>query len=216
MTARLLAIALGVPLLLGGCATDEFVQVRTAGTQSMGIVDGAVLPNPPPAPRIELREHAGRLELRATWVGFCNRVERRVENRVRTTRTRMATTVKVVTGLIAGAGMALYMWPDLDASTSLTGGTVLVAAGAIPFAIGVGQEGEKTEKLPPHEVDRPAPLGPCVVGPVSHEPVVIEGENQILEGETNAQGFIQFDSTLSQPVLVKVGGRRIANVEWVK
>lgn len=214
MTARLHAIALGVPVLLGGCMTEDVVQVRSAGTESKRIVNAAVLPNPPPAPRVELRERAGRLELRATWVGFCNRVERSVDHRVRTTRTRATTTGKVITGLIASAGMAMYMWPDLDANTSLTGGTILVVTGGLPYAIAAGQEGEKTEELPLREVERAVPAAPCVVGPASHEPVAVVGGDQTLEGETNAQGFVQFGSTLSPPVVVQLRGRRIANVEW--
>lgn len=209
-------VSVGAALLSCACMTEETVQVKSGGTQPLGIAQGQVLPNPPPEAQVVLQERGGKLELFAAWVGICNRTERGVSRRVQTTKTRVTTTGTAIAAIIGGAGMAMYMWPDLDAQSSLTGGTILFALGGIPYLIGAAQVGETTEELPPVEVERPAGFGPCTVAPVSREAVVVTGADTTLEGQTDAQGHIRFDGTVAAPAQVSVRGRRVEKVEWRK
>lgn len=206
-------VAASVALLLGACTTEEVVPARSPETQSLGFVMGRELDTPPQV-AVLLREADGKLEADARFIGLCARTERGVVRGAQTRKTRVSTTTAVFAGLFAGTGMALFMWPDLEAEGSLAGGAVLVGIGGIPYLIAAAQTGEVTEELPPQPIERPAAPAPCLIGRASHERIEIRGQGATLEGQTDSLGHVRFDLSVPRPVEVFVRGRRVQGVEW--
>jgi len=206
----------GAALALGGCISEDSVQVKTVETHSMGVVTGRELEYPLPTAAALVQELDGGLEVDVRWVALCSRLERGVAQDVRIVKTKVSTATIVYASLFTGLGMAFYWAPGLDANASLAAGSAMVAVGGIPYGLSAAQTGEKQEKLPERAVERQLPPGPCFAGRGSNEKVVIRGGGQSLTGQTDSLGHVRFDTSVPQPVEVFVRGKRVEKVEWKK
>lgn len=200
-------------LALGGCTTTE-IHVQSLGPEHTGFVTTGKLETPAPELSVLLRAPDGKLTARVRRVAWCGRTERGVEQLVQVQRTEISAATTVICGLLAASGLVVYMWPDLNAEDSFGPGTFLVAAGALPYGLAATQQSEQVDALPPRAIERPASPVQCVVEPVSGETIVIQTAGGTLEGQTDAAGRVEFQSTVTGPVVVTVGGRRVERVEW--
>jgi hypothetical protein len=199
-------------LSLEACLTEN-VHAKSVGPESRQLVPGPLLENPPPGAVVVLHDAGGKLSADVRWMGVCSQTEHRVAHRQLRVTKEVSTTAYVISGILGGIGLALYMWPDGPEGNKRVG-AILGGAGVLTYVIPAHRAGETKRELPPEVSDSPAPSAVCFIGNATYEPIVVRGSDATLEGTTDGSGHILFDSTLSAPVEVMVSGRPAQKVEW--
>lgn len=204
--------------VLFGCTTEGAVEIKTVSSVSQGFMTGRVRDTPAQA-GVLLSKRGDKLDVDVRWLGVCDRTEVLIRRRVEHRKTKVSATTLAISGVLAGTGAALYVWPDADVEASEIDGSVLLGAGAITFLAAASATGETKNDLPPEEVHRIAPPASCVIGPAGDESVVVRGshaDEPELAGKTNASGHVELDAVPREPIQVFVRGRRAKKVEWLR
>lgn len=212
-TARALAPRIALALAtstLTGCLTES------TRTHSVTVSRGYYV-----APPASLRRHvtvllshaSGKTQVGVYFTGECALVEVGEQRTIVERKKHVTVLTLTLTGLLAGAGMAMFMVPDGGtAEEHMMVGSWLLVGGAIVYGIPAVQQRTETTQRPPRPVRRFVQALECPVSPVKLVEVLIRDVNGERSGTTDQRGTVVLDGEPGAGLRVFVDGHPVDDV----